>query len=223
MYLFGQQESGQESIIEYNYFEGDYGLGAAIHLYGGSNIIRYYIARYNIINNAVGKSPFWGIALWGHNCTIVGNTVYGGCKGMEIGESHPENDFNVVENNIFYQWASVGVAFGSGLIQNLTLKNNLVYSTVPGNLTPYYQFGPGCVVSANITHTGPSFVQRNPTNWPDFRLQSGSPCVNAGDNSIGSAYQNGLDPTSTAWPPSTLNQNNYGRGYEIGAFVYRRK
>jgi hypothetical protein len=52
----------------------------------------------------------------------------------------------------------------------------------------------------------------------DFTLQAGSPAIDAG-TSLGSAFQLGLDP-GTTFPWSTLNQNSYGAGWEIGAFVF---
>jgi hypothetical protein len=54
----------------------------------------------------------------------------------------------------------------------------------------------------------------------DFRLATGSPAINAGAN-LGTIYQLALDPSS-AWPSAvtTLNQNSFGSGWEIGAYVY---
>ena len=54
----------------------------------------------------------------------------------------------------------------------------------------------------------------------DFTLQYNSPCEDAGDNTIGAAYDDGLDPRDTTVPYSTLDQDLYGSGWEIGAFVY---
>jgi hypothetical protein len=54
----------------------------------------------------------------------------------------------------------------------------------------------------------------------DLTLQSSSPAIDAGLN-LGATYQLGLAPGSV-WTSavSTLNQNNYGAGWEIGAYVY---
>ena len=51
-------------------------------------------------------------------------------------------------------------------------------------------------------------------------LTSGSPGIDAGLN-LGSPYNIGLMPGST-WPNSVVtgDQNTYGSGWEIGAFVY---
>jgi hypothetical protein len=53
-----------------------------------------------------------------------------------------------------------------------------------------------------------------------FWLTSGSPGIHAGLN-LGSPYDIGLMPGST-WPNSVVtgDQNAYGSGWEIGAFIY---
>jgi hypothetical protein len=58
----------------------------------------------------------------------------------------------------------------------------------------------------------------------DFTLQSGSPCRDAGTE-IGADYDDGLDPTdnsAASWPSSvsTLDQDEHGGGWEVGAYVY---
>jgi hypothetical protein len=51
-------------------------------------------------------------------------------------------------------------------------------------------------------------------------LTTGSPCIGSGAD-LGSPYNMGLLPTSS-WPNSvlTVDQDNYGTGWEIGAFVF---
>ncbi|MCK5320820.1 right-handed parallel beta-helix repeat-containing protein, partial [Candidatus Parcubacteria bacterium] len=54
----------------------------------------------------------------------------------------------------------------------------------------------------------------------DFHLQPTSPAIDKGID-LGSPYNLGLNPASV-WPNSvsTLNQNNFGSGWEMGAFVF---
>ncbi|MCK5271427.1 MAG: discoidin domain-containing protein, partial [Sedimentisphaerales bacterium] len=63
----------------------------------------------------------------------------------------------------------------------------------------------------------PLFVHQSTGN---FALQSTSPAIDKGTN-LGSPYNLGLNPNST-WPNnvSTLDQNNCGIGWEIGAYVF---
>jgi hypothetical protein len=70
---------------------------------------------------------------------------------------------------------------------------------------------------AKSLNSNPSFTNTSANN---FTLASGSPAIGAGTN-LGSTYQMGLAPSSS-WPSSvsTLNQNSYGFGWEIGAFVF---
>lgn len=54
----------------------------------------------------------------------------------------------------------------------------------------------------------------------DLTLQSESPAINAGAN-LGVDYDDALNPSST-WPDgvTTVDQDDYGTGWDIGAFVY---
>jgi hypothetical protein len=72
----------------------------------------------------------------------------------------------------------------------------------------------GC---SHSMQSDPAFLN---TAKDNFMLKAGSPALDAGTN-LGSNYQLGLDPRSS-WPGSviTLNQNSFGNGWEIGAFVY---
>lgn len=68
---------------------------------------------------------------------------------------------------------------------------------------------------------GNSDPKYNAPGSNDLTLQSSSPAIDAGEN-LGASYDDGLDPSSS-WPSSvvTLNQGDYGSGWEIGAFIYK--
>jgi hypothetical protein len=222
IYIWSNLSSGNEAVIEYNYFESPW-AGAAIHVYGLGNQVAgegpdYIIIRYNIFNGK--SSDYWGIALWGGYCTIVGNTVYGTHRSLQIGESSPHNEYNAVVNNIFSEYSGSGAEWSSGEIQNLTFNNNLVYSTNSQAYSSFYPAGTGSVVSGNITDAGPSFIQENPSHWHDFQLQSNSPAINTGTSSLDSTFNSALGTSNTTWPPAKADQNSYGSDWEIGAFVY---
>jgi len=54
----------------------------------------------------------------------------------------------------------------------------------------------------------------------DFTLLPGSPAIDVGDN-LGATYDDGLDPDTT-WPDGIvlLDQDLFGTGWDIGAYVY---
>jgi hypothetical protein len=54
----------------------------------------------------------------------------------------------------------------------------------------------------------------------NFTLLTGSAAIDAGAN-LGTTYEQALSPLSS-WPASVVlaNQNSFGSGWEIGAFVY---
>lgn len=70
---------------------------------------------------------------------------------------------------------------------------------------------------ANSQNADPQFMNASATQ---FWLQSGSPAIDAGTN-LGSPYNIALLPSSS-WPNSVLtgDQNAYGSGWEMGAFIY---
>lgn len=126
----------------------------------------------------------------------------------------------VFKNNIAV--GSVGKHVVVAVVGN-TFNSNLYYG---GNATPFewsgasYNFSNWEAASeqdSNSINSDPLFVS---TSSNDFALQSSSPDIDAGLN-LGSTYEYGLDPAST-WPSNIIldNQNNYGSGWDIGAYEY---
>lgn len=77
----------------------------------------------------------------------------------------------------------------------------------------YVSFGQ----QANGVNSDPSFTN---AGSDDYTLASDSPCIDAGTD-LGADYDDCLDPASS-WPDSvsTLDQDDHGDGWEIGAYVY---
>jgi hypothetical protein len=75
----------------------------------------------------------------------------------------------------------------------------------------------GSVGCSHSKESDPLFISTSTNN---FALSSSSPTIDAGLN-LGSSYEWGLDPAST-WPSNIIldNQNSYGSGWDIGAYVY---
>lgn len=126
---------------------------------------------------------------------------------------------HIIENNILYEnnqkgFSSYnsGIEFLHGGTGNI-VRNNLFYATAPGGLgsiTDTADQGPAYTASANQLQVDPKFAAAGPTipAAPDFRLQAGSPAINAG---IAEARVN------TDLPGSTRPQ---GAAYDIGAYEY---
>ena len=122
--------------------------------------------------------------------------------GLGSGNVYTYNDFGPAAVN-FIEW---GENTGGGLIYYGTYAT---WETATGNC--------GTAGCSHSVESDPLFVS---TSTDNFALQSSSPAIDAGLN-LGTTYEWGLDPAST-WPSNIIldNQNNYGSGWEMGAYVY---
>lgn len=211
--------------------DGDY----SAHLGGPIDTNIYYNLIYN--ND-------WGVHLESDavNTTIYGNTIANNsCACLLVGksDSYDPNDetYNVsFKNNICYKNGenlSTGYSLCTSELairpdaynrsissdynlytllptSNFSLWNNSVFSNISSFQTATSE-------DAHSIVQDPSFINASSEN---FMLNSSSPAIDAGIN-LGLIYANGLDTNST-WPNnvSLLDQNSYGSGWEIGAYVY---
>lgn len=201
---------------------GKTGTGPGIYINHESNFVED-------IGPAVGNNEVYGnlIANTDRNIWIAGDV------GREIINTK-------IFNNILVEAKEYGIVSGSGTGGGHIFKNNIIWQTngqianIPGGKVDCdYNLwsrvpdndaqGPN-----DPTYALPKLAKT--TNWnnltggelngSEFVLQSGSPAIDAGAN-LGSPYNQGLSPASI-WPNdvSTLDQNNYGSGWEIGGMVY---
>jgi Right handed beta helix region len=187
---------------------------------------------YNLIysNAQVGLTLSEGSAgspaVVGYGNTLYGNGTGGGTTNQNVvvpsfstaGSLDFENNIIAEANGLEIEKLTGGA--GGTFISN----HNIFYYSLGGNFMSYdgtaYSFSGWQSASgqdANSQSGNPSFTN---TGSEDFTLTSGSPAIDAGTN-LGSTYEDGLASWST-WPNSvtTLNQNTYGAGWEIGAYVY---
>jgi parallel beta-helix repeat protein len=159
-------------------------------------------------NATAGLGVLGYISGYANSCTsilvknnIVINSAGGPALQAEYGCENPGTDGsgNVYSYNDFGPNASNFIQWGS----------STYYSTLAA-----WQAASG---QTNNLNSNPLFIS---TSTDNFALQSSSPAIDAGLN-LGSTYEYGLDPAST-WPSSVIldNQNNYGSGWEMGAYVY---
>jgi hypothetical protein len=203
-----------------------------------------------IYNNKIYSNNNEGISTGQNGTTNVvynihNNIIYSNSGGMAIKTKGAGTIDSTIYNNTLYQNGAAHEIYVGDNDTSLVLKNNIVYALDTGdNATIVTQ---GALTSTNnvwyrpagftLTYGGSSkswaqwtalsfdanSVNADPKlNSPttDFSLQSTSPAIDAGTN-LGSTYQLALTSSST-WPSSivTLNQNSYGSGWDIGAYVY---
>ena len=86
-----------------------------------------------------------------------------------------------IKNNVFYGASNFAVStyFTGYTWTNIVANNNLAFATDNTHMTVFDQVTPGTILANNILNTDPKMV--SPTSQ-DFKLQAGSPAINAGVN-----------------------------------------
>lgn len=201
------------------------------------------IISNNIINGfgsssvtGVASGKFSGIRLGSNtsgtpNVKVVNNIVANGSTNNEflsagLSVRYAGSDGMTVKNNIFYNNAVPDVIFYSDTDTTTTQINyNNYYRPSYTNAwnwkaTNYSTIATWQAASSQDAQSIISDPIFTNVAGNDFTLQSSSPAIDAGEN-LGSPYNFGLSPESV-WPDSvsTLNQNSYGAGWEMGAYVY---
>jgi len=190
-----------------------------IHLTGSdSNIVGY---------NIIETSGDWGIGIADgsqdnkiYNNTIDGTGTNGGC----IRAYSTAGSANLIKNNIVY--GALGLRVDSGGETDLESDYNCFYRSAGDIVTwagtgyndsEFTDYKTASEQDAESITSDPLLTDPGNDN---FTLQSTSPAKNTGVD-LGDTYTNGLNHNSS-WPDSvsTLNQDNYGSGWEIGAFVF---
>jgi hypothetical protein len=157
---------------------------------------------------------------------IYNNTLYNNANTSDI-ELKVDDNVTVlnIENNILYASPAHSTITLSVPQAGVGTINHNIYWRADGNPDIYYN---GTQITwaawqalgydANGINANPLLSNPSAGNlW----LQSGSPAINVGVN-LGTTYDWGLDPFSV-WPTAVVldSQNNYGFGWDIGAYVYQ--
>jgi hypothetical protein len=209
-------------IVQYNKLRDSVDTG--LNVSGGT-----VLAQYNIITG----NGFAGIQIIPQGATQVatvsayGNTIYsngeyglvGGSVNSGTGTLTAKNNI-LLNNNTSANHSEIG--WWQPTFITFVTDYNIIYHSIAG-LTFFYDGSSNTFTqwksnTGQDAHSLTSDPKVTNAAAGDFTLQNASPAINAGAN-LGSTYQMGLDPRSSfSW--STLNQNSYGSGWEIGAFVY---
>ena len=180
-----------------------------------------------------------------HNISIYNNLIANCNNGIFFSVANPVDDLRDVDiyNNIIIGGSYIFNFGGSGgTYSNINITNNIFsnWTTGASNLDfsadfdfdynlwssdPVYS---GAYGANDPTYSNPLFAKTSGwadlpaglTDGSEFVIQSGSYAINNGTD-LGSPYDQGLNSTST-WVDNIIlaDQDDYGTGWEIGAFVY---
>jgi len=131
----------------------------------------------------------------GNTGWVVRNNIFMNISRNVIVIERTENLFAAFENN--YYGSSGSICSGCAN------PNNVTYDDVP----------------PNVSGTPPTFVVATPSDWDDYRTAPGSITIDAGAN-LAAEFDDALSQGDTVWPPSLINQDLYGTGWEIGPFIF---
>lgn len=218
------QDSSDNNVVRYNQFHAN-GFGDPQHTWGGAFTIynwetsRYHMPTGNQIYGNVSNGDRYGMLAGGSSSAgsnaVSNNTFYGNQYGVVV---HDGANFGTFQNNIVWGSSSSYALYVSGSFKS---DYNIVGPAHSGYI--YWNAGYSTLASysgatGNDTHSkeaDPLFVSPSTV---DFTLQSNSPAIDKGVN-LGTSYQMELNPSGT-FPWTTANENSYGSGWEMGAFVY---
>lgn len=202
-------------------------IGLTITNGGGSRpIIGCALSNCVITGNSGSSAGGLGAGSAKH-CVFVGNSSSGGA-GAADGTAQLYNCLIVnntgdtagaVDDATLYNCTVSGNSGTIGGLKNATAYNTISYGNTgdPDDmLADYYSCGSGYTGTGSIT-SDPLFIGSG-----DYRLQAGSPCINAGTNSTWTTLTDtDLDGNKRRWPAN--GQTDMG-AYEFGSgTVYRKK
>lgn len=193
---YGNTDSG---IIEYNTFKTNTKVPAGLHIEFGLGVI----VRYNIFEGITQGIRLGG--LYSVNTNIYCNLFYNCTGGIGVGYSYAGSGYvttggatgTTVYNNVFYNLSAYNSSNGGGCIwldkSHVVCQNNIFCMTGNTGIAIYSYGGSGWQISNNCYDvyasagsigTGTTSVVANPLFIDslnhNFRLQSNSPCINAG-------------------------------------------
>jgi hypothetical protein len=226
--------AGGGLVTRYNLSYSNYWTGIH-HECDANSVIAYNVSWNNGqdgLNFSCNRTP----GVTGNQ--MYNNTSYGNLVGIAVLGPSAAGMItnNLIENNISVNNRTANLkATGGGENDGTNGSENVYrYNGFGPQATNFIEWGTGVYEStyttwetatgncgragcSNSVQSAPAFAN---ASAGQFWLTSGSPGIDAGLN-LGSPYNIGLMPGST-WPNSVVtgDQNAYGSGWEMGAFVY---
>lgn len=225
-YDHGMYLAGGTPTVKYNYIYNISGHG--IQIYGDTYqqvIIAYNITQHTGLSGVTDRG---GLVIQADDAKIYNNIFNDGYIGIFTYGVRNGLD---VRNNIFMNNATADLYIGNAGSYDAEHVNTFEYNIMASTnrctvnhpeiiACDGYEFVAGYDdVPPNIS-TDPSFTVPSPDDWSEYIQSSGSSGIDTGAD-LGTSYADGLDPSDNIWPPSTIDQDSFGSGWEIGPFVYR--
>jgi hypothetical protein len=198
-YDHGLYISTSNNLVEGVTIHHNSGYGVHINSYPGQR------ADYNIVRNNKIFDNGWaqggaGIILSsGDGNAAYNNLIWGNGAGIKVAYLNPSS--TTVCNNTIYANSTYGIYVHTDSV-NAVIKNNLFYAN---GLPEVQSYGVGSVLDHNLVGIDPQFVNATVSN---FRLQSGSPAIDAGTT---------ISIVTTDIVDTPRSQ---GTAYDIGAFEF---
>jgi hypothetical protein len=215
-------DSGTTLTASHNHIYGTFAYGVNVGSGGGGGLAAG--SSITFFGNALDISGAnnIGILFTGSTGNIVyNNTIYGPSNTNAAISQASTSTGALVKNNIF--WTGKYAAVDATSETSTAYDYNDYFSASGSPFTwgsTAYTFANWKTTSGQDSHSLNSDPKLTSASTGNFTLLLGSPAIDAGVN-LGSTYQMELSPATT-WPSgvSLLNQNSYGAGWEIGAYVY---
>jgi hypothetical protein len=215
-------DTGTTLTASHNLIYGTYGYGVNVGSGGGAGLGTGSTLTFygNLLD--ISQANNTGLLFTGSAGNIIyNNTIYGPANTNPAISQVSTSTGTLVKNNIFWTGAYATVDASSEATSAYDYND---YFSASG--TPFswggtaYNFATWKTNSAQDAHSLNSDPKLTNGAGRNFTLLVGSPAIDSGNN-LGSTYQFALSPSSS-WPGgvSLLNQNSFGIGWEMGAFVF---
>ena len=215
-------DTGTTLTASHNLIYGTYGYGVNVGSGGGAGLVGGSTLTFygNLLD--ISQANNIGLLFTGSTGNIVyNNTIYGPANTNAAISQASTSTGTLVKNNIFWTGAYATVDASSEASSAYDYNDYFSASGTPfswgGTAYTFANWKTNSAQDAHSLNSDPKLTNGAARN---FSLVIGSPAIDAGTN-LGATYQMALSPSSS-WPSGVtlLNQNSFGAGWEMGAFVF---